>query len=158
MDFRAGLGYDAHRLEAGVKLTLGGVVIPYAKGLMGHSDADVLTHAVIDAVLGALGRGDIGRLFPDTDDKYKGASSVSMLAEVGAMLRADGYRVSNVDAVIIAQSPKLAPYTDEMERNIAGALSAGVSSVNVKATTEEGMGFTGDGSGMAAKAVCVITK
>ncbi|MCL2699678.1 MAG: 2-C-methyl-D-erythritol 2,4-cyclodiphosphate synthase [Defluviitaleaceae bacterium] len=153
---RIGFGYDAHRLAAGRKLILGGVEIPHSPGLLGHSDADVLVHAIMDALLGAAALGDIGRHFPDSDARYKGASSVELLAEVSRLLAAEGYTVGNIDSVIVAQEPKLAPYIDEMTNNIANALETDPRRVNVKATTEEGMGFTGNGEGISAKAVCIL--
>ena len=156
MEYRAGIGYDAHRLAEGRKLIVGGVDIPYERGLAGHSDADVLTHAIADSLLGAAGCGDIGRRFPDTDEAYKNVSSLTFLTEVRAVLREKKYTIVNVDAVVIAQEPKLAPYFKAMEFNISGALGIPAGRVNVKATTEEGLGFTGDGSGIAAKAVCSI--
>lgn len=153
---RIGHGYDVHRLTAGRKLILGGVTIPYETGLDGHSDADVLVHAVMDALLGAAAMGDIGKLFPDTDDRYLGADSMGLLREVGRMLADAGYRPGNLDATVIAQRPKLAPYIDEMRKNIAAALDTDVQNVSVKATTEEHLGFTGAGAGIAAHAVCLI--
>lgn len=156
-DMRVGTGYDVHRLTKDRKLILGGVQVPYEKGLLGHSDADVLLHAVMDALLGAAALGDIGKHFPDSDPAYAGVSSVLLLEKVGAMLAEKGFLVENVDATIIAQAPKMAPYIDEMCANIAGALEIDVSCVNVKATTEEGLGFTGAGEGIAAQAVCALT-
>lgn len=153
---RIGYGYDVHRLVEGRRLILGGVEIPFEKGLLGHSDADVLLHAVSDAVLGAAGMGDIGKLFPDTDEQYKGADSLALLREVISRVNKKGYKVINIDATIIAQKPKLSPYTAEMERNIAHACGIDFDFVNVKATTEEGLGFTGNGDGMASSAVCLI--
>ena len=153
---RIGHGYDVHRLVEGRKLILGGVTIPYEKGLDGHSDADVLVHAVMDALLGAAAMGDIGKLFPDTDDRYLGADSMALLREVGRRLADAGYRPGNLDATVIAQRPKLAPYIDEMRKNIADALRTDVKNVSVKATTEERLGFTGAGEGIAAHAVCLI--
>ena len=153
---RIGHGYDVHRLVEGRKLILGGVEIPWEKGLDGHSDADVLTHAVMDALLGAAAMGDIGKLFPDTDDRFLGISSMELLAEVGSRLRAAGYAVGNIDATVIAQRPKLAPYIDAMRKEIAERLQIDVSRVNVKATTEEHLGFTGSGDGIAAHAVCLL--
>ena len=153
---RIGHGYDVHRLVECRDLILGGVKIPYELGLLGHSDADVLLHAVSDALLGAAGLGDIGKHFPDTDPKYKGADSLRLLEIVGDKVTRAGYRVSNVDVTMIAQAPKLRPYIEEMERNIAAALSIDVSRVNVKATTEERLGFTGEGLGMACHAVCLL--
>ena len=153
---RIGHGYDVHRLVSGRALILGGVTIPYEKGLDGHSDADVLVHAVMDALLGAAAMGDIGKLFPDNDNRYLGADSMELLREVSRRLEGAGYRLGNLDATIIAQRPKLAPYIDAMRARIADALGADVSAVSVKATTEEHLGFTGDGSGIAAHAVCLI--
>ena len=153
---RIGHGYDVHRLTEGRKLILGGVDIPYEKGLLGHSDADVLLHAVSDALLGAAGLGDIGRHFPDTDPAYKDADSLKLLAIVAEKVSAAGYRVSNVDVTMIAQAPKLKPHIAQMEQNISQALRIDQSRVNVKATTEEHLGFTGDGSGMACHAVCLL--
>lgn len=153
---RIGHGYDVHRLVDGRKLILGGVEIPFEKGLDGHSDADVLTHAVMDALLGAAALGDIGKRFPDNDDRYLGADSIELLKAVSAVLTEHGWRLDNLDATVIAQRPKLAPYIDAMRARIAAALGADVSAVSVKATTEERLGFTGDGSGIAAHAVCLI--
>lgn len=155
---RIGQGYDVHRLVEGKKLILGGVEIPWEKGLLGHSDADVLTHAVMDALCGAAGLGDIGTLFPDSDPRYAGADSIDLLRQVAALLREKGYAVVNVDAALIAQQPKIAPYKAEMAENLAGALGVERDRVNVKATTEEGLGFTGDGSGMAAQAAVLLEK
>ena len=153
---RIGHGYDVHRLTEGRDLILGGVKIPYEKGLLGHSDADVLLHAVSDALLGAAGLGDIGRHFPDTDPAYKGADSLKLLACVVDKISAAGYRVGNVDVTMIAQKPKLKDYIPQMQENIARTLHVAVSQVNVKATTEEHLGFTGDGSGMSCHAVCLL--
>ena len=153
---RVGHGYDVHRLVEGRKLILGGVDIPYEKGLLGHSDADVLTHAVMDALLGAAGMGDIGLLFPDNDPAYEGADSLKLLAEVGDRLEKKLFYVENIDATIVAQAPKMRPHIDEMRDNIAKALKIDASLVNVKATTEEHLGFTGSGEGIAAHAVCLI--
>ena len=153
---RIGHGYDVHRLVPGRALILGGVDIPYELGLEGHSDADVLLHAVSDALLGATGLGDIGRHFPDTDLQYKGADSLKLLETVGQKVAAAGYRVSNIDVTMIAQRPKLAPYIETMERNIARVLGLEPGRVNVKATTEERLGFTGTGEGMACHAVCLL--
>ena len=153
---RVGHGYDVHRLTEGRRLILGGVEIPWEKGLLGHSDADVLTHAVMDALLGAAGLGDIGRHFPDSDPAYAGADSLALLDTVMERLRAAGYRVGNVDATILAQRPKLAPHIDQMRDNLAARLGLDRGAVNVKATTEEGLGFTGSGEGMAAHAVCLL--
>ncbi len=155
---RIGHGYDVHKLVEGRKLILGGVEIPYEKGLLGHSDADVLTHAIMDSLLGAAGLGDIGKHFPDTDVKYKGADSMVLLAEVCRLIGEKGYTVSNIDATIIAQRPKLSPYILEMRDRIAEVCGVSEECVNVKATTEEGMGFTGSGEGIAAHAVCLINK
>ena len=153
---RIGHGYDVHRLKAGRKLILGGVDVPFELGLDGHSDADVLLHAIMDALLGAAAMGDIGKLFPDTDDRYLGASSIKLLEAVGARLRERGYRVGNIDATLLAQQPKVSPYTQQMVQNIAAALGIDESRVSVKATTEEHLGFTGSGEGMAAHAVCLL--
>lgn len=153
---RVGIGYDVHRLEQERKLVLGGVEIPHHKGLMGHSDADVLIHAIMDALLGALALGDIGKHFPDSDPAYKDADSMALLAHVGAMVEAKEYTVGNIDAVIVAEKPKCAPYIDEMRRNIAGVLSLELSAVNVKATTEEGLGFSGREEGISSQAVVCL--
>ena len=150
---RVGIGYDVHRLVEGRKLIMGGVDIPYEKGLLGHSDADVLLHAIKDALLGAAALGDIGRHFPDTDERYRGASSIKLLVAVHALLEEKGYGVNNIDATIIAQKPKMAPYIGEMRENISRALKIEVDRVNVKATTTEGLGFTGTGEGIAAQAI-----
>ena len=155
---RVGHGYDVHRLTEGRKLILGGVEIPYKKGLLGHSDADVLTHAVMDALLGAAGLGDIGRHFPDSDDRYLGADSLILLKEVVRLLAEKGFRVGNVDATVIAQRPKLMPYIPEMRRNLAAVMGTEEDAVNVKATTEEKLGFTGEGLGIAAHAVALIER
>ena len=155
---RIGHGYDVHRLEAGRKLILGGVDIPWEKGLLGHSDADVLVHAVMDALAGAARLGDIGKLFPDTDPAYEGISSLELLREVGRLLRERGFAVADIDATLLAQAPKVAPYKARMAENIAAALGIEAEQVSVKATTEEGLGFTGDGSGMAAHAVVLVEK
>jgi 2-C-methyl-D-erythritol 2,4-cyclodiphosphate synthase len=151
-----GNGYDAHRLTPGRPLILGGVMIPHSKGLLGHSDADALTHAVIDAMLGAAGLGDIGRHFPDTDEQYKGVSSLLLLRKTAALIREKKYKLVNLDCVIVAQKPKLVFYTGQMEENIAACVGAAPQWVNVKATTEEGMGFTGTEQGIAACAVCLL--
>ena len=155
---RIGHGYDVHRLTEGRRLILGGVEVPYEKGLLGHSDADVLTHAVMDALLGAAAMGDIGCLFPDNDEKYKGADSLELLREVVRVIGAQGWHIVNIDSTVAAQAPKLRPYIDEMRRNIADACSLDVSCVSVKATTEEGLGFTGRREGISASAVCLIEK
>lgn len=153
---RIGMGYDVHRLTEGRDLILGGVKIPYEKGLLGHSDADVLLHAVMDALLGAAALGDIGKHFPDTDPAYEGASSMKLLEHVGKLLEEGLYVVENIDATIVAQRPKMAPYIEEMRRNIAAALHLESDQVNVKATTEEGLGFTGTGEGISAQAVACL--
>lgn len=155
---RIGHGYDVHRLTEGRKLILGGVDIPFELGLLGHSDADVLTHAVMDALLGAAGLGDIGKAFPDTDPAYEGADSLKLLDTVMELLTDAGYRVGNVDATILAQRPKLAPYIVQMQKNLAERMGVSADCVNVKATTEEKLGFTGSGAGMAAHAVCLLEK
>ena len=156
--FRVGQGYDVHRLVTDRRLILGGVDIPYEKGLLGHSDADVLAHAVMDALLGAAALGDIGKLFPDNDPEYEGADSLMLTRRVARVLEENGYAVSNVDATIIAQSPKLAPYIDRMRKNIAAALKISPDDVSVKATTEERLGFTGRKEGIAAQAAALIYK
>ncbi len=153
---RVGMGYDVHRLVEERRLILGGVEIPYEKGLLGHSDADVLLHAIMDAMLGAAALGDIGRHFPDTDPAYKGADSMVLLQACREKLRAAGYRVHNLDALICAQAPKMAPHIETMRANIARALALDVDAVNVKATTTERLGFVGDGSGISAYAVCLL--
>ncbi len=153
---RIGHGYDVHRLVEGRSLVLGGVRIPFEKGLDGHSDADVLTHAVMDALLGAAAMGDIGKLFPDTDDRYLGADSIALLLEVDRRLTEAGYRLGNLDVTVIAQRPKLAPYINQMRQNLAAALRTELQNVSVKATTEEHLGFTGSGEGIAAHAVCLL--
>ena len=155
---RIGHGYDVHRLTEGRRLILGGVEVPYEKGLLGHSDADVLTHAVMDALLGAAALGDIGKLFPDTDAAYAGISSILLLERVAERLREAGYAVVNLDATVLAQAPKLAPYRERMRENLAHALALDASRVSVKATTEEGLGFTGEGLGIAAHAVALLEK
>ncbi|MBP5623258.1 MAG: 2-C-methyl-D-erythritol 2,4-cyclodiphosphate synthase [Lachnospiraceae bacterium] len=154
---RIGHGYDVHKLVAERKLIIGGVDIPFEKGLLGHSDADVLTHAIMDALLGAAALGDIGLHFPDNDPAYKDADSIKLLEKVGDILESNLYVVDNIDATIIAQAPKMRPYIDTMRENIAKALKIPVSLVNVKATTEEGLGFTGAGEGIAAHAVCLLS-
>ena len=156
--FRIGFGYDVHRLVEGRPLILGGVEIPYPFGLEGHSDADVLTHAVIDAIIGALGAGDIGQHFPETDPKYKGASSLSMLRTVMDLIKNDGYRLNNLDTTITAQAPKLAPHLSNMRERLAQTLEASVSQINIKATTSEGLGFCGRREGMEAFAVVSLVK
>ena len=158
MTVRVGTGYDVHKLVEGRKLIMGGVEIPYEKGLLGHSDADVLLHAISDALLGAAALGDIGKLFPDTDMQYKGADSRVLMAEVVKRIKEKGFRVVNVDATIIAPRPKMRNYIDTMRQNIAETLGCDTDDINVKATTEEGMGFTGEGMGISAHAVCLIEK
>ncbi len=153
---RMGQGYDVHRLVEGRRLIIGGVDVPYEKGLLGHSDADVLLHSVCDALLGAAALGDIGKRFPDSDDKYKGISSLKLLFEVGKLLKTMGCTINNIDATVIAQEPKLAPHIEQMRRNIADTLNISIGSVSVKATTEEGLGFSGRKEGIAALAVAVI--
>jgi len=155
---RTGFGYDVHRLVKERQLILGGVDIPSEKGLLGHSDADVLIHAVMDSLLGAAGLGDIGRHFPDTDEQYKGISSMRLLATVSGLLNAAGYECENLDCTIAAEKPKLSPYIEEMAANIAKALSLNKTQINIKATTTEGLGFTGREEGIAAYAVCLIRK
>lgn len=154
---RIGQGYDVHRLTEGRKMILGGVEVPFEKGLLGHSDADVLVHAVMDALLGAAALGDIGQHFPDTDPAYEGISSIELLKRVGALLEEKGYVVENIDATIIAQRPKMAPYKTRMAANIAQALKLSEDRVSVKATTEEGLGFTGSGQGIASWAITLLT-
>ena len=154
---RIGMGYDVHRLVPDRDLIMGGVRIPYEKGLLGHSDADVLLHAIMDALLGAAALGDIGKHFPDTDPQYKGISSMKLLEHVGELLEENCFFIENIDATIIAQAPKMRPYIDEMRANIAGALGLDISQVNVKATTEEGLGFTGTGEGISSQAICLLT-
>ena len=153
---RVGQGYDVHRLVTGRKLILGGVEIEHSLGLLGHSDADVLLHAISDALLGAAALGDIGKHFPDTDERYRGADSLKLLAQVGVLLRENGYKIINIDSTILAQAPKLAPHISAMRQNIADALGMDVDAVSVKATTEEKLGFTGTREGIAAQAICLI--
>lgn len=153
---RIGMGYDVHKLVEGRELILGGVNIPWEKGLLGHSDADVLIHAVMDALLGAAALGDIGRHFPDTDPAYKGISSIVLLKHVGNLLKDNGFAVGNIDATIIAQKPKMSPHIPQMTRNMAEALGIPQSRLNIKATTEEGLGFTGRGEGIASQALCLL--
>ncbi len=155
---RIGTGYDVHRLEKGEKLILAGVYIPCDVGLLGHSDADVVTHAVMDALLGAAALGDIGMHFPDTDPKYKGCSSIALLEKVGELLKKNGYRICNIDSTILCQKPKIAPYREEMIENIAKALNIDNDQVSIKATTEEGLGFTGQGLGISAQAAALLDK
>lgn len=156
--FRTGHGYDVHKLVENRNLILGGVNIPHEKGLLGHSDADVLLHAVMDALLGAAALGDIGKHFPDTDERYKGADSMKLLSKVSALIKNQGYRIENIDSTVIAQAPKLAPYIETMRKNIAKAAGCSPDAVNVKATTEEHLGFTGEKLGISAHAVCLISK
>lgn len=153
---RVGLGYDVHRLVEGRDLILGGVKIPYEKGLLGHSDADVIVHAIMDALLGAAALGDIGQHFPDTDPQYAGISSIVLLQHVGKLLEEHNYVIENIDATIIAQRPKMMPHLPKMRENVAGALGIEVNQVNIKATTEEGLGFTGTGEGISAQAICLL--
>ena len=157
VSMRIGMGYDVHRLVEGRDLIIGGVKIPYEKGLLGHSDADVLLHAIMDALLGAAALGDIGKHFPDTDPAYKGISSIKLLEKVGELLEENHVFIENIDATIIAQTPKMRPHIDAMRENIAKALLIDVGQVNVKATTEEGLGFTGSGEGISSQAICLVT-
>lgn len=154
---RIGMGYDVHKLVEDRELIIGGVIIPYEKGLLGHSDADVLLHAIMDALLGAAALGDIGKHFPDTDPSYKGISSITLMKKVGDLLSESGFLIENIDATIIAQAPKMRPHIDAMRENIAKALKIEVSQINVKATTEEGLGFTGSGEGISSQAICMLT-
>jgi len=155
---RVGLGYDVHKLVEGRKLIIGGVDIPHEKGLLGHSDADVLIHAVMDSILGALALGDIGKHFPDTDKKYKGADSMKLLEFVYNLINEKGYSIGNIDCTIIAQSPKMAPHIQNMRENIAKTLNTSIENINVKATTEEGLGFTGAKEGIASQSICLLVK
>ncbi|MBS5939360.1 2-C-methyl-D-erythritol 2,4-cyclodiphosphate synthase [Clostridium sartagoforme] len=154
---RIGLGYDVHRLVEERDLIIGGVTIPYEKGLLGHSDADVLLHAIMDSLLGASALGDIGTHFPDTDERYKGASSIKLLEEVGKLLYKNGFSINNIDSTIIAQRPKMSPHIMNMRENIAKALNIDINKINVKATTEEGLGFTGTGEGISSQSICLLT-
>ncbi len=154
---RVGMGYDVHRLEEGLDLIIGGVKIPYEKGLLGHSDADVLTHAIMDALLGAAALGDIGYHFPDTDAAYKGISSIELLKKVKDLLEEKGFLIENIDATIIAQAPKMRPYIDDMRKVIADTLEIDLDQINIKATTEERLGFTGEGKGISSQAICLLT-
>jgi 2-C-methyl-D-erythritol 2,4-cyclodiphosphate synthase len=156
LKMRVGMGYDVHKLVEGRKLIIGGVDIPYELGLLGHSDADVLLHAIMDSLLGAAALGDIGKHFPDTDEKYNGVSSLKLLEHVGKLLDENNYIIENIDATIIAQKPKMRPYIDEMRKNIADVLKLNINQVNVKATTEEGLGFTGSGEGISSQAICSL--
>jgi len=153
---RIGLGYDVHKLVENRDLILGGVTIPYEKGLLGHSDADVLVHAIMDSLLGAAALGDIGKHFPDTDDTYKGISSIKLLEHVGGLLKDNNYKIGNIDATIIAQKPKMLPHIPKMVENISSALKIERNRVNVKATTEEGLGFTGSGEGISSQSICLL--
>lgn len=155
---RVGLGYDVHKLVENRKLILGGVEIPYEKGLLGHSDADVLLHAIMDSLLGACALGDIGRHFPDTDNKFKGISSIKLLEEVNKLIIKNGYIINNIDSVIIAQKPKFAPYIENMRVNISNALNIEIDKINIKATTEEGLGFTGSMLGISSQSICSVIK
>ena len=156
--FRIGHGYDVHRLTEGRPLIIGGVNIPHEAGLLGHSDADVLVHAIMDSMLGALALGDIGKHFPDTDERYKGADSIELLKQVAKIIGTNGYSVANIDSTILAQAPKMAPHIEQMRKNVADAIGIDVSRVSVKATTEEKLGFTGEKKGIAAHAVCLLTR
>ena len=153
---RIGMGYDVHKLVEGRKLIIGGVDIPYEKGLLGHSDADVLLHAIMDALLGAAALGDIGKHFPDTDEQYKGISSIKLLEHVGELLAREGFVIGNIDSTVIAQMPKMAPYREQMRENIAKALKININQIGVKATTEEGLGFTGAGEGISSQAIALL--
>lgn len=155
---RIGMGYDVHKLVENRDLIIGGVNIPYELGLLGHSDADVLIHAIMDSLLGATALGDIGKHFPDTNPKFKGISSISLLKEVGNLLKENNYKILNIDSTIIAQKPKMAPHILKMRENIAEALNISVDQINVKATTEEGLGFTGEGKGISSQSICLVTK
>ncbi|MPW24747.1 2-C-methyl-D-erythritol 2,4-cyclodiphosphate synthase [Alkalibaculum sp. M08DMB] len=155
---KIGIGYDVHELTKGRNLIIGGVKIPYEKGLLGHSDADVLIHAIMDAIIGALGLGDIGKHFPDTDNKYKNIDSLLLLDEVYKILKSKGYKIQNLDGVIIAQRPKMAPYIEGMKKNIANILRSSLEDINIKATTEEGLGFTGREEGIASQVVVLLVK
>lgn len=153
---RIGLGYDVHKLVENRELIIGGVNIPYEKGLLGHSDADVLLHAIMDSILGAAALGDIGKHFPDTDDRYKNISSIELLKEVGSFIREKRYEIGNIDATIIAQNPKMAPHIENMRVNIASTLNISLEQINIKATTEEGLGFTGSGYGISSQSICLL--
>lgn len=157
-NIRIGHGYDVHRLECGRKLIIGGVSIPFEKGLLGHSDADVLLHAIMDSILGALALGDIGKHFPDSDEQYKGIDSTVLLKKVTDLAFQNGYTVVNIDSTVCAEKPKLSPYIQEMRKNIAESAGVDISCVSVKATTEEGLGFTGEGKGISATAVCLLER
>ena len=155
---RIGMGYDVHKLVENRDLILGGVKIPYSLGLLGHSDADVLLHAIMDSLLGAAALGDIGKHFPDSDDRYKGISSIELLKHVGSLLKENDWLIENIDSTIIAQKPKMAPHIDNMRKNISEALNIDIGQINVKATTEEGLGFTGEGKGISSQSICLLTK
>ncbi len=156
--FRIGQGYDVHKLICDRKLIIGGVDIPYEKGLLGHSDADVLTHAIMDALLGALALGDIGGHFPDSDPEYSGADSLALLKKVSEIIKNHGYEISNIDSTIIAQKPKMAPHIEAMRKNMASVLEISIEKISIKATTEEGLGFTGEGLGISSSAICLLQK
>ena len=155
---RIGMGYDVHKLVEDRDLILGGVKIPYSLGLLGHSDADVLLHAIMDSLLGASALGDIGKHFPDSDDRYKGISSIELLKHVGSLLKENNWLIENIDSTIIAQKPKMAPHIENMRKNISEALNINIDQINVKATTEEGLGFTGEGKGISSQSICLLTK
>ena len=155
---RIGMGYDVHKLVENRDLILGGVKIPYSLGLLGHSDADVLLHAIMDSLLGAAALGDIGKHFPDSDDRYKGISSIELLKYVGSLLKENNWLIENIDSNIIAQKPKMAPHIENMRKNISEALNIDIDQINVKATTEEGLGFTGEGKGISSQSICLLTK
>lgn len=155
---RIGMGYDVHKLVEDRDLILGGVKIPYSLGLLGHSDADVLLHAIMDSLLGAAALGDIGKHFPDSDDRYKGISSIELLKYVGSLLKENDWLIENIDSTIIAQKPKMAPHIENMRKNISEALNIDIGQINVKATTEEGLGFTGEGKGISSQSICLLTK
>ena len=155
---RIGMGYDVHKLVEDRDLILGGVKIPYSLGLLGHSDADVLLHAIMDSLLGAAALGDIGKHFPDSDDRYKGISSIELLKYVGSLLKENNWLIENIDSTIIAQKPKMAPHIENMRKNISEALNINIDQINVKATTEEGLGFTGEGKGISSQSICLLTK
>lgn len=155
---RIGMGYDVHKLVENRDLILGGVKIPYSLGLLGHSDADVLLHAIMDSLLGAAALGDIGKHFPDSDDRYKGISSIELLKYVGSLLKENDWLIENIDSTIIAQKPKMAPHIENMRKNISEALNIDIDQINVKATTEEGLGFTGEGKGISSQSICLLTK
>ena len=156
MGIRIGTGYDVHILKEGRRLIIGGVEIPFEKGLLGHSDADVLTHAVMDSMLGAAALGDIGRHFPDNDDSFKGICSITLLKKTSEILKKNGFSVNNIDATIVAQRPKMAPYIEKMRKNIADAINTDIKNISIKATTTEGLGFEGEGKGISAQAVCTV--